>query len=704
MFFLNRLSIQSKLVLLLLTVTLGSIATVGWIGYQSASQALKDSAYNQLQGIRVAKTDALKGMLEAIRDQVVLFSDSQACLAGMRELGAAYRELKGSLKSDPVQQKSLSDFYTNTFIPGLDKVVEGTPGVSNYLPTNPTEVYLQYHYIASNPAPYLKKQQLDSAPGDKSSYGIAHQKFHRLFARAAALLGYADIMLIDADTLDVVYTYQKATDFATNLESGPYSTSNLAAGMRILRKTRDMDDFKAVDFELYRPNWGAPMGFLASPIFDGTKMIGLLALQFPIDNFNRITTANNNWKAEGLGNTGEVYLVGPDHTLRTRSRFMVEDPKGFVGKLRNQGFPKGILEQIERQNSVLNIMPVNTSSAEKALKGQEGIDITKDYRDQEVLSSYGHIDLNSLRWGIIAEMDTAEAFKPVQAFGRKVLVTAAGLALLTSLLALVASHYLVKPLQQLEEGARKIGSGDMSVRVKVKSKDEFGALARVFNHMAENLQIKKEELEAKGREHLELLLSILPASAVAQRMEGDTQATKQFADVTVIYAEFHGLEDLDKSLGEKRSLSLLSDLVVACDEAAERSGVEKVRTVGASYLGVCGLSISRPDHSARVAQFAREMVRIIEGFNREHKVNLKLSIGINSGPVVGGVVGRQKFLYDLWGDTVTIATRLATGQDNVILVTRPVHDKLLDLHQFGPGQEVDIQGKGPVHFWKLIPG
>lgn len=383
---------------------------------------------------------------------------------------------------------------------------------------------------------------------------------------------------------------------------------------------------------------------------------------------------------------------------------MKENPKEFVADLRHQGFPTGVVDQIERQGNVLNTLPVKTTSAEKAMKGQEGIDVITDYRGQEVLSSYGHIDLNSLRWGIIAEMDTAEAFKPVKEFGRKVLITAAGLALLTSLLALAASHYLVKPLHKLEEGARKIGSGDMSVRVRVKSKDEFGALARVFNHMAENLQIKKEELEAKGREHLELLLSILPASAVAQRMEGDTQATKQFADVTVLYAEFHGLEDLDKSLGEKKSLNLLSDLVAACDEAAEKSGVEKVRTVGASYLGVCGLSISRPDHSARIAQFAKEMVRIIESFNREHKVSLKLSIGINSGPVVGGVVGRQKFLYDLWGDTVTIATRLATGQENVILVTRPVHDKLLDLHQFGPDQEVNIQGKGQVHFWKLIPG
>jgi class 3 adenylate cyclase len=81
-----------------------------------------------------------------------------------------------------------------------------------------------------------------------------------------------------------------------------------------------------------------------------------------------------------------------------------------------------------------------------------------------------------------------------------------------------------------------------------------------------------------------------------------------------------------------------------------------------------------------------------------------LAIGINSGPVVGGVVGRQKFLYDLWGDTVTIASRLANGQSNVVLVTKPVHDRLGDLHPFGPQQEIEIRGKGRVQFWKLEVG
>ena len=704
---LNRLGIQSKLILLLLTVSMGAIVAIAWIGYQSAKDALTQGAYNQLQGIRVSKTSGLKSLLTAMTDQVISISDSEACVSGLIEMKNAYNELKKSAIPDTAQTKAVVDFYTTKFIPDLDKAVPGTPLLEQYLPTDQVGIYLQYHYIAANPNPYLKKEQMLTAPGDKTAYGTAHQKVHKKFSRVTTLFNLEDIYLIDADTLDVVYSYQKTTDFATNLENGPYSSSNLGAVVRSLKKSRDRDETRMADFEPYRPNLGIPMGFLVSPIFDGPRMIGFLAIQFPADTFNQAITGQFNWKNEGLGETGECYMVGEDQTMRSRSRFMYENPKEFVAGLRSRGAPKTMIDRIERQGNVLNALEVKTTSVEKGLKGEEGIAIVTDYRGEEVLSAYGHLDLNSVRWAIIAEIDTTEAFAPIRYFGRKVIITGVGLALLTTLLALVSSHFLIKPLKLLEQGARRIGAGEANVKVHVDSRDEFGELASVFNDMAKSLSQQKAELEEKGRENLELLLNILPASAIAQRMEGDQKATKQFADVTVLFADFIGLDELDrltgdsKALGEKRAMSLLSDLVASCDEAADRFGIEKVRTVGATYLGVCGLSISRPDHSSRVVQFARDLVRIIENFNREYKARLTLCIGINSGPVVGGVVGRQKFLYDLWGDTVTIATRLVSGQENAILVTKPVHDRLGDLHTFSPQTAIEIRGKGTVLFWKL---
>ncbi|MFM1846890.1 MAG: hypothetical protein RL417_364 [Pseudomonadota bacterium] len=125
-------------------------------------------------------------------------------------------------------------------------------------------------------------------------------------------------MLIDPDTLDIVYSFQKTTEFGTNLLVGPYAGTNLGERVRTICSARDRDDFKIADFEPYRPSLAAPMGFAVSPIFDGGTMIGILALQFPIETFNKVLTGDYKWRDEGLGETGESFVVGPDKTIRRR--------------------------------------------------------------------------------------------------------------------------------------------------------------------------------------------------------------------------------------------------------------------------------------------------------------------------------------------------------------------------------------------------
>ena len=694
----NRLSIQSKMILLLLAVSLASIAVMSWIGYRTAREALMQSARDRLQGVRVAKTTTLKAMLESLRDQVVSISDSKAVIEGMRAFRAAHREL-GAATLTPEENAKLDAFYRDYFIPELDKNVEGTPVVEQYLPTRPSERYLQYHYTAANPHPYGEKQELDAAPGDTTAYGQTHADLHKFFARAVKIFGFEDMMLVDADTLDIIYSYEKTSELGTNLENGPYANTLLGSKVRAMRQQKDRDDFKIVDFEPYRPNFGRPMGFAISPIFDGAQMTGMLLLQFPIDNFNKVLTGDFRWKEEGMGETGETYLVGPDGTMRSRSRFMYSDPKGFIEALRRSSIPTSVVDQIARQGNVLCFLPVDSPAAEAALNGQSGIMETTDYRGEKVLSAYGPLELDSLRWGVLAEMDMTEVEAPVRAFARRVVISAAALALAVTLVALLVANMLTRPLRQLAEGARRLGAGETDVRVDVKSQDEFGELATVFNDMSANIKSQKEKLERQIQENQELLHSILPASAVAQRREGDEKANREFADVTVLFAEVIGMEEFSARAGETKALALLGDLIAAIDEAAEKSGIEKVKTIGGSYLAVCGLSVHRPDHARRVVQFAQEMARIVAIFNRDEDAGLSLAVGINSGPVVGGVVGRRKFLYDLWGDTVTIARRLAGGEGAAIRVTSSVHNRLGDQFTFrGPIKAGDKSG---AEMWEV---
>jgi class 3 adenylate cyclase len=515
------------------------------------------------------------------------------------------------------------------------------------------------------------------------------------------MFGFEDILLIDDETLEVIYSLRKRPDFATSLRNGPYATTNLAKAADILSRAGDRDAFKVVDTELYRPSLGRPVGFVLSPIFNGPNMVGILALEFPIDRIVELLTGNFQWEREGMGKTGECYVVGPDFTMRSRSRFMVEDPKAFIRGLRTSMVTTSVVDQIERQGTVLNQLPVKTYSTEQALIGREGIALINDYRGVPVLSSYGPLDLNSLRWAVVAEIDEAEAYKPIYDYARNAVLATTALAIGTTILALLSSLLLVRPLKQLSVAARKISAGDTTVSVDLHTRDEFGELARVFNDMSANLRRQRADLEEKARENQELLLNILPASAIEQRRGGDEKATRQFADVTVLVADFGGIDALGGRGNDSRAISLLGDLVAACDDAAERCGVEKVRAVGAMYMAVCGLSVSRPDHAARAMLFAKELTRIVAAFDREHGATLTLAVGINSGPVVGGVVGRHKFLYDLWGDTAAIASRLAAQGDSTIHVTQQVYDRLSDLYSFDGPFDVELHGQGTVKTWRL---
>jgi class 3 adenylate cyclase len=685
---LERIGVQSRFILLMLLVSLGSILAIGWIGYQSARSALTYAVQNHLQSVRHSKTSGLMAMLEALRDQAISLSDGKLAADAMVDFKRSYRGLAGETLTD-AQEQELRSYYAAHVLPQIQKNLGGTAQPEQYLPADPTQRYLQYHYMVS------------AAPGDDSRYGLAHAALQERFDRVGKMFGFEDILLIDDDTLEVIYTLRKRPDFATSLRNGPYASTNLAKAADILSRAGDRDAFKVVDTELYRPNLGRPVGFVLSPIFNGPDMVGILALEFPIDRIVHLLTGNFQWEREGMGKTGECYAVGPDFTMRSRSRFMVEDPQAFLRELRTSMVTTSVVDQIERQGTVLNQLPVKTYSTEQALIGREGIALINDYRGVPVLSSYGPLDLNSLRWAVVAEIDVAEAYKPIYDYARNAVLATTALALGTTILALLSSWLLVRPLKQLSVAARKISTGDTTVSVDLNTRDEFGELARVFNDMTANLRRQRADLEEKARENQELLLNILPASAIEQRRGGDEKATRQFADVTVLVAEFGGIDALGGPGNDSRAISLLGDLVAACDEAAEKCGMEKVRAVGATYLAVCGLSVSRPDHAARAMLFAKELTQIVAAFDREHGATLTLSVGINSGPVVGGVVGRHKFLYDLWGDTAAIASRLAAQGGSTTHVTQQVYDRLSDLYSFDGPFDVELRGQGTVKTWRL---
>jgi class 3 adenylate cyclase len=209
-------------------------------------------------------------------------------------------------------------------------------------------------------------------------------------------------------------------------------------------------------------------------------------------------------------------------------------------------------------------------------------------------------------------------------------------------------------------------------------------------------------IDSKNRENEQLLLNVLPAPIAGRLRAGETNIADGFDDITVAFADIVDFTHLSSGIPPARLVELLNGLFSRFDEAALELGVEKIKTVGDAYMVVSGLPAPVSDHARRVVRMAIRMVYVTREHALETKVAMRLRVGVNSGPVVAGVIGRSKYIYDLWGDTVNVASRMeSTGLPDTIQVTRPVYEALKNEFDWEPRGLVEVKGKGRVDAWIL---
>jgi guanylate cyclase len=201
-----------------------------------------------------------------------------------------------------------------------------------------------------------------------------------------------------------------------------------------------------------------------------------------------------------------------------------------------------------------------------------------------------------------------------------------------------------------------------------------------------------------------LLLNVLPAE-VAQRLQSDPNSiADHFDDASILFADVVDFTPLSSRLDARQVVDLLDRLFTSFDELVDRHDVEKIKTIGDCYMVAAGVPRQRPDHAHALAALALEMREcamncLPEGAGHD----LQLRIGISSGPVVAGVIGRRRFLYDLWGDTVNMASRMEShGTPDAIQITRSTWEHLRDDFVAEPLGLVDVKGKGAVETWRLV--
>jgi len=217
----------------------------------------------------------------------------------------------------------------------------------------------------------------------------------------------------------------------------------------------------------------------------------------------------------------------------------------------------------------------------------------------------------------------------------------------------------------------------------------------------ERAYIKKLRSEQERSE--QLLLNILPRPIAERLKEGQRTIADVFPDVTVLFADLVGFTRMSEQLPPAELVAMLNKIFSMFDQLAEKHGLEKIKTIGDEYMAASGLPMPRPDHAEAMAEMALDMLAVIERFNAKRNRGVRIRIGMNCGPVTAGIIGTKKFAYDLWGDTVNIASRMEShGIANAIQVTEATYKRLRHKYAFQRRGIIHVKGKGALCTYFLV--
>ncbi len=695
----HSMSIRSKFLLMLLGISIFSISIIGFQGLYNGHKSLTDGIKQQLSILRTSRAKQLENYFQQRRNQINMLADNTMIINAIDEFSAAFSLLDSyNIKLDEKQKNLLADYYNKEFFLRLknENGKQNFYNVDDYLPKSLTGKYLQYHYIANNPHKAGKKEELNNAK-DNSYYSKVHQKYHPKLRKFIKTFAYDDLFLIDKDSKNIIYSTYKAPDFATSLNNDIQAQSTLAYVVNAILRSPDKGKVAVVDFSPYISSADSPASFLATPVYNGNKFIGILAMQISIDQITTIINANRSWRESALGETGDIYLVGPDYKMRSNSRFVFENKENYIKNLNSEGVDAAITKKIASSGRTALLQPVDTVASRAALKGETDIQTITNYQGHEVLSAYQPVKIPGLNWAILAEINKDEATEPVVQFQKRLLISAVIQAALISFFSLWLAGRFIGPIKSLIGAAKRVHEGDTKTPISLERNDEFGELAHSFDDMRSSIHTQKNTIIKCEKALDKLLLNAFPVEIGRRYMQGEKNIANSYQNVAILYTALKGLEESVNGLDATEAIARLNELVDAFDEAAQIHDVERITTVGDSYLAVCGLTNPRLDYAARCVAFGYALFDIIDRFNIQYGTEYKLRIGISAGDINAGVVGNHKAVYDLWGKSLNIASRIRyTAELDCMRISEPVYHQLTDTSLFKQCDLINMKGVGQI--------
>ncbi len=420
--------IARKLQILVNVVGFVMALSIGTLGYIQAHDAILAEVGQKVESVLNDRHETMREWFKAIRGDVLVQAQNPLTLQALHAYQQAWDTMEGG------QTESLQKLY-----------------------------------IDDNPNPVGKKEDLDYAK-DGSSYSRAHAYFHPYFRTFLRDRSYYDVFIFDARG-NCLYTVFKERDFATNVVDGKWKDSDLGKVFRDARDNAKPGYVAFTDFAPYAPSNDVPASFIASPIFDQGKFAGVIAFQMPIGTLNEIMQ-----RADGLGKTGETFLVGADYLMRSDSRFT---EKGTTDILKTK---------------------VDFDFVKKALAGDSGSAIVETKPGVMSDVQYSPLDVEGdTRWVVVVTQDTSEIFAPVYKYRNDlIMLTLVGMIVL-GLIGLFVGRSFSRPIVGITERMKSLAAGDTAATIPYASrKDEIGDMATALQVFKENI-VETENMR-KARE------------------------------------------------------------------------------------------------------------------------------------------------------------------------------------------------------------
>ena len=569
-----------------------------------------------------------------------------------------------------------SEIYADVFDLAPDEL-----SAQSLAPRSPEAVYLQMQYSV---VPNVERVAVIDDAQDGSTWSAVHADVHPGFRRVVDELRLTDLYLIEPVDERIVYSVEKGIDLGTSLSTGPFSGSILAN--TVSQVIEDPGAGSAIsDLGFYDPVPGTPVGVYASPIFDNGDLVGVLALLYDGPVLTQVATNDQDWDAAGFDESADLYFFGDDGTVRTDPRAYLEDPVAFLDASEASGaLTEAERTAIELLGTTVLVLRATDATLAAVDSGAGPVDDGEAIDSTEVFATVTRFDTptsdigEQLDWAVVAQIDVEEAEASIINFRNLLVVGTAVFLIITAFVAVAWANRTMAPVRAISDRLGDPDRDDGPLELPDSSPLEFHYLAASFEQMTALLRRQHSRLAIAREERLQLMQQMLPPAVAERVASGDLDELDHISQASVAVVVILGLGELVHREGVAGS-AIVEALHSELDGLAEQHGLDRIKVVGDAYFASCGHDRPYIDHAPRVVMFATDTRDAVEEFGRRTEAGLDTAIGVHTGPVTIGMVGEDRMIFDVWGDTVSYAHLLARrAEHNTILVSDRTHDMLPD--------------------------